>query len=472
MLSERLLTQVMRLATARYLSFGPLDQPTLPAPREGRKYLLYVHVPFCESLCPYCSFNRFPFDENRARAYFRAMRDEMRMVADLGYDFGSLYVGGGTPTILVDELCATIDLARKLFSIKEVSTETNPNHLVPRIIDPLVERVDRFSVGVQSFDDSILKRMGRFASYGSGEEIQKRLRSVEGRFHSLNVDMMFNFPTQTRAMLLQDIERLKQTGANQTTFYPLMASPSVAHALAQTIGRVDCAREAAYYADITRELAEAFEPASAWTFSRKADAMIDEYIVNYDEYVGIGSGAFSYVDGTLFVNTFSLKDYELAVLQRRSALTGKRTYSPRARMRYRLMMNLFGLRLDKRAFKEDFGRAPERGLPLEIACLRAVGAFNRNDAEAFTLSESGRYLLVSMMREFFVGVNEVRDQARAALPAEERDLLFGEGRTACAAGSSSQPVGTDGLESYPGETAVALSRSLGWGRIGYMGDSM
>jgi menaquinone C8-methyltransferase len=90
-------------------------------------------------------------------------------------------------------------------------------------------------------------------------------------------------------------------------------------------------------------------------------------------------------------------------------------------------MSLFGLRLDKRSFQEDFGHTPERGLPLEIAGLRAIGAFDRNDAEASTLSERGRYLLVTMMREFFVGVNDVRDQARAALPREERALLFGEG---------------------------------------------
>lgn len=460
MLSERMVTQVMRLASARYLSFGPLGLPALPPPGAGRNYLLYAHVPFCESLCPYCSFNRFPFEEPRARAYFRSLRDEMRMVADLGYDFGSLYVGGGTPTILVDELCQTIDLARELFHIQEVSTETNPNHLIPRVIDPLQGRVDRFSVGVQSFDDSILKRMGRHATYGSGAEILERLRAVEGCFPALNVDMMFNFPTQTRAMLIQDIERLKQTGANQTTFYPLMASPSVARVLSQTIGRVDVAREAAYYAEIASRLAGDFKPTSAWTFSRQANAMIDEYIVHGDEYVGLGSGAFSYINGALYVNTFSLQEYGQALAQGRFALTGKRQYSSRARMRYHLMMSLFGLSLDKGAFRKAFGQTPEHGLPLEFAGLRAMGAFARNDAEACTLSERGRYLLVSMMRSFFVGVNEVRDQARAALPKDERDLLFGEAGQTGVSVPLGQPL------ARPEGVAVGVSRGLAWDRIG------
>ncbi len=58
---------------------------------------------------PYCSFNRFPYREQRARDYFQALRQEMRMLADQGYDFESVYVGGGTPTVDIDELCETID---------------------------------------------------------------------------------------------------------------------------------------------------------------------------------------------------------------------------------------------------------------------------------------------------------------------------------------------------------------------------
>ena len=61
--------------------------------------------------CPYCSFNRFPFREDRAKPYFQNMRREMRMLKDLGYDFDSVYIGGGTPTIMIDELCETIDMA-------------------------------------------------------------------------------------------------------------------------------------------------------------------------------------------------------------------------------------------------------------------------------------------------------------------------------------------------------------------------
>ena len=255
-------------------------------------------MPFCSRLCPYCSFNRFPFSEERAKPYFESLRTEMRMVAERGYNCTSMYVGGGTPTVMIDELCKTIDLARELFDIREVSSETNPDHLVPEIVDPLMGRVDRFSVGVQSFNNDLLKQMGRYGKYGSGERIMERLKWVEGRFHSLNVDMIFNFPSQTREMLEHDVRMLKASGTNQCTFYPLMASPVVRQSLKDTVGRVSYGREATFYQILAQGLSESFEPASAWTFSRTGGGMIDEYIVDYEDYVGIGSGAFSFLDGS------------------------------------------------------------------------------------------------------------------------------------------------------------------------------
>ena len=436
----------MDRANARYLKLNALDGNGLPGPRPGREYLLYVHVPFCERLCPYCSFNRFPFDEGRATAYFRRLREEMRIIAEAGFPCTSMYVGGGTPTIMIDELVSTIDLGKELFEIREVSSETNPNHLIPEIVEPLAGRVDRFSVGVQSFDNGLLKQMDRYEKYGSAEEILERLQSVEGAFHSLNVDMIFNFPSQTEEMLLHDIEMLKASNTNQTTFYPLMASPAVRESLRSTVGKVDYRREATYYQLIIEKLSDTFSATSAWTFERTGGGMIDEYIVDYEDYVGIGSGAFSFLDGTLFVNTFSLAEYDILVGGGKCATVRQRASSKHDRMRYRFLMSLFGLSLDKVAFKRDLGVDVEHGLPLEIAFMRSADAFEADDATRLTLTLKGRYLLVAMMRQFFVGVNNLRDQAREALSPDERELLFGEGASECGERAAEFPLAQVGAE--------------------------
>ena len=439
MLSERMLSMVVRSCTNRFLNLAPTDDVRMPAPKPGQRYMLYAHVPFCQRLCPYCSFNRFPFCESRAVPYFKNLRAEMLMLKELGYDFDSMYVGGGTPTIMIDELCETIDLARETFpSLTEVSSETNPNHLIPEYLEKLQGRVQRLSVGVQSFDDGLLKQMDRYDKYGSGEEIFERIRVAAPYFTSLNVDMIFNFPAQTEEILRRDLEMVIEAGSGQTTFYPLMASKSVERSLAATVGSVDYNREAAFYRIIDETLAGGEKPlfthGSAWTFNRVVPAaetpedgpMIDEYVVDYEEYPAIGSGGITYLGESLYVNTFSVTDYNAAVESGRMSMMGKTTFSKRNRMRYRFMMQLFGGRLDKEQFRRDFGVSVEAGLPVEMAFMACAGAFATNNDREITLTAKGRYLTVVMMRQFFIGVNNLRDQARSALTGEERKLLFGE----------------------------------------------
>ncbi len=438
MLSERLLSFAVKTTSKNYLKINPTTDTHVPAPQPGKRYMLYMHVPFCTKLCPYCSFNRFPFSEKRAVPYFESMRTEMRMLADLGYDFDSVYIGGGTPTVMIDELCATIDQARELFSIKEVSSETNPNHLVPEILEKLQGRVQRLSVGVQSFDDGLLKQMDRYDKYGCADEIVERIQLATPYFTSMNADMIFNFPAQTEDMLIHDVERIVESGCTQTTFYPLMASPSVERQLAKTVGAVDYDREQRFYQIIDVLLSGGDKPlfthSSAWTYNRfdydkgedaNDGGMIDEYVVQYEEYPAIGSGGITYLGSSLYVNTFSLREYGEAIANGRMSIMGRTDFNIHDRMRYRFLMQLFGLRLDKLQFERDFGMTVENGLPAEMAFMKLAGAFATDTPEELTLTPKGRYLTVAMMRQFFIGVNNLRDQARAALPGAEKELLFG-----------------------------------------------
>ena len=426
LIAERLLTRRLRGLRKQQLRLDPHRPGDLPAPRREGGYLLYAHVPFCEVLCPYCSFNRFPHREDRAAAYFRSLREELRMVADLGYRFSSMYVGGGTPTVMVDELVRTIELARELFDIRDVSTETNPNHLTDAVLGPLEGHVQRLSVGVQSLDDDLLRQMRRYDKYGSAKEILQGIERARGRLPTFNVDMIFNLPALTDEVLVRDLRTLIELGADQVTYYPLMVSPAVERTLQRALGRVDYRREERQYRLIGRTLAPAYRPTSAWAFSRGDAALIDEYIVDHDEYVGIGSGSFSYLGGEIFANTFSLRHYAAAIEAGHPSVDARMRLHRRDQLRYRLMIDLFGLRLDKRAFARANGVRVESGLPLEYLFLKAAGAFARDDAEAIELTETGRYLLVVMMREFFIGVNGIRDLARATLPESERTLFADE----------------------------------------------
>ena len=178
--------------------------------------------------------------------------------------------------------------------------DANRGLLVLRL--PLAERsgVNRLSVGVQSFDDFLLRQMERFHKYGSGRQIRDRLAHYMWTFDTLNVDMIFNFPTQTMAMLEPDLDIIEEIQADQVTFYPLMPSPHKKSAMERRFARVDNSREIKYYNLILKDIYDqGYQASTVWCFS-KGTRMIDEYIVDYEEYLGVGPGSFSYLDGNIF----------------------------------------------------------------------------------------------------------------------------------------------------------------------------
>lgn len=437
MLTERILTFGTQFLNRNYISGHiPATADKLPEAEEGKKYLIYVHIPFCMQLCTFCSFNRFYFKECRAKEYFASLRREMEMTKEQGYDFEAMYIGGGTPTVQLDELVSFIDYAKELFpNIKDVSAETNPVDLNDELYDALgkgrgrsgANRVQRMSVGVQSFDNALLDEMRRSDTTGSAEETLAAVQSAQGKFDSFNVDMIFNFPNQSFEVLKSDLQMVQETGCNQTTFYPLLASQQRRKQMAKSVGKVHYSREFEMYKMVCEELYGAgFVGSSVWTFSADKDMMIDEYIVDYPEYVGIGSSAMSYLRGRNYTNTFSLRDYHAAIAQGKKPIASMTTGSskPIVEMRYYFASKLFGLRLDKNEFRERFGISIERGMPLEMNFMRLTGAFAANTKDELTLTPKGRYLVLVMMRTTLSAENDYRDQIRANLSCDERKELL------------------------------------------------
>jgi coproporphyrinogen III oxidase-like Fe-S oxidoreductase len=159
--------------------------------------------------------------------------------------------------------------------------------------------------------------------------------------------------------------------------------------------------------------------------------MIDEYIVDCGEYVGVGSGALSFLDGRIYHNTFSLKDYERRIHGgRMSVAKAGHPYSRIARYRYHFVTEFFGNSFDRERFRREWGIPIERALPAEMAFMRLAGGIASDDGRTITLTEKGRYLLLVIMRETLAASNDIRDREREALPTEEKMMLF-EGGHAC-----------------------------------------
>ncbi len=411
-LAERVITCVARRRNSRCLRFSESGSLDIPHSTNANPTMLYLHVPFCEELCPYCSFHKVEFKEGLARDYFAALRKEVLMYKKFGYNFQALYIGGGTPTILMDELRSVIDLVRGTYDIQEISIETNPNHLTPDNIKALqAMSIHRLSVGVQTFNDGLLKSLNRYHKYGSGQSISEKLRQTQGAFPTLNIDMIFNFPGQTTGMLEADLASILDLGVDQVTFYPLMPSSTTQHRMNREFGGTTGGQEKAFYFQIVKALAAQYQASTAWCFS-KCDSMIDEYTVNYEEFAGLGSGAIGYLSGSTYANTFDIPAYIEKINQGFLPISAKKTYTLHEKLSYDFMMKLFGLTLHVPPINAKHDVSMYRRLWLEIAFLRLVKAIQKQ-GDRLVLTPKGQYYWSILMREFFISVNNFRDHCSA-----------------------------------------------------------
>lgn len=393
--------------------------PTVPAQGAG---CLYLHVPFCESLCPFCSFHRVQHSRPQGREYFAYLRQEVLRYYEAGYRFSSAYFGGGTPTTEPEELVKTLEFVRQLFEMRDISVETNPSDLRPEILIPLRKAgLTRLSVGVQSFDDGLLRDMERLERYGCGAATEENVKHAARMFPTLNVDLIFNLPHQTAEGFKRDLEIVLRTGANQVSCYPLMISPAVKERMKASVGLPDRKRLRTFYRTIHETLYPEFRPSSAWCFSRQGNTS-DEYIVEADYYVGVGSGAFSYVEGTLYATTFSLKEYEKRISQGLTGITVQHRLTRNDQMRYALLVKMFGLDLKRSWVEKHFGKKFFWRMWGELRTLEWLGAATRNET-GWHLTERGMYWLMLMMSAFFESVGRYREAVRAHLPCGKGTVI-------------------------------------------------
>ncbi|MBT1445066.1 coproporphyrinogen III oxidase family protein [Shewanella sp. JM162201] len=409
--------RVMNFYVDRNLRLDTLSVDSMPAPVPGKKYMLYAHVPFCHTLCSYCTFHRFTFKEDKARAYFISLRKEMTMAKELGYDFESMYIGGGTTTVLEDELARTIEHARLLFpSIKEVSCESDPRHLASPEFRQLKGLVDRMSIGVQSFDDGILKMTDRFEKFGSGLQTFDRIQAAKELFPIINVDLIFGFRGQSEEIIQRDLDMARRLDPRQITTYPLMITHQTRKSVKGTLAapQADLTRQ---YRQILTSLRGQYNQLSSWAFGKANDEGFDEYVIDYDEYLGVGSGSFSFLGDTLYVNTFSLRKYQERIEAGKMSVEQQKRYDTKAIMQYRFLLGLFSGRLSRKYFRDTFGVNLDTALFKEMTAMKLIGALKNDptNPEELIITDNGNLMGLLMMKEFYSGMDNVRAQLRKPL---------------------------------------------------------
>jgi oxygen-independent coproporphyrinogen-3 oxidase len=189
---------------------------------------LYLHIPFCGAICHYCNFNRGLFDAGLKARYVEALEAEIRRAAD-GSAADTIYFGGGTPSLLAPEdVERLIAASRESFAVTpdaEVTLELNPETAAPDYLAAIrAAGVTRLSIGVQSFDDAELARLGRVHSADRAREAVRQARGAG--FDDLSLDLMMWLPGQSVERWLANVEALIETGPDHASLYILEIYPN------------------------------------------------------------------------------------------------------------------------------------------------------------------------------------------------------------------------------------------------------
>ena len=258
---------------------------------------LYIHIPWCLRKCPYCDFNSHQSDDIPERLYVASLIDDLNQELDAvqGRELQSIFFGGGTPSLfsgdaINDILCAVKQRIRFASDI-EITLEANPGTAEQnKFSDYCSAGVNRLSIGVQSFEQTQLQKLGRVHS--GNEAIAAVGIAQQAGFTDINIDLMHGLPGQREAQASADLQRAMALGASHISWYQLTIEPNTAFYSAPPILPSDD-----YLADIQQAgeilLAEGgyqqYETSAYAKVGKQARHNRNYWL--FGDYIGIGAGA-------------------------------------------------------------------------------------------------------------------------------------------------------------------------------------
>ena len=280
---------------------------------------LYIHIPFCRQKCLYCDFPSWAGKESQMQGYVDALTKEIANRAKVYFDrkVVSVFFGGGTPTTLsipmLEQLMAAVFENWDIAEDAEITTEANPGTLDREMAEALKKMgFNRLSMGVQAWQNRLLKSLGRIHTIESFQENFKVVR--EAGFENVNTDLMFALPEQTMADWQETVQNMVAMNPEHISAYSLIIEEGTPFYDRYEKGELTPAEE-----DLDREMYR-------WTVEYLAENGYEQYeISNFakngrqsrhnriywqaEEYLGMGLGSHSYMNGERFHNIYDLQDY-------------------------------------------------------------------------------------------------------------------------------------------------------------------
>ncbi|WP_186429566.1 radical SAM protein [Clostridium sp. BSD9I1] len=347
---------------------------------------IYVHIPFCTTICAFCPYNKIKYDKTLAAAYKDALIKEINIVGSLNKKknkITSVYFGGGSPALMLEELADILRTLRSNFDINcNIGLELHPRDINEEDLLKLKNiGFDMVSIGIQSFDEESLKTLGR--DYINGAEKVRMAASIG--FKTIDVDLIFGIEGQCEESLKRDFKTAFEAGATQVSTYPFIDF-SYANNKSKPLGKKEKKKLLQYLEKVSEELQ--CKRTAVWTFGKKD---VPKYSsITRDNFIGFGPSATTLLRDFFKINTFSVEEYIKRVNSKKmpTALTMK--FNERTRALYWLFWNSYTLSIDNESFKKLFKKDLEQIFKLELTLGRIMGLLTKTE-EGYELTEKGTY---------------------------------------------------------------------------------
>ena len=275
---------------------------------------LYIHIPFCVQKCQYCDFLSGPSDQETKNRYIEALLNEIQAVQGVeAYEIVSVFIGGGTPSVLEAEAIASIiEAIREKFyfaSEVEITIEANPGTVdLEKLQIYHKSGINRLSLGLQSTDPSELKMLGRIHTYE--EFLQSYQWARAAGFHNINIDVMFAIPGQTGEAWREHLYQVAELKPEHISAYSLIIEEGTPFA-ERELDLPDEDTEYQMYEDTAAVLEEyGYHQYEISNYAKKGYTC--RHNIGYwrrTEYLGLGLGAASLYEGRRFSNTRDMQEY-------------------------------------------------------------------------------------------------------------------------------------------------------------------
>lgn len=336
---------------------------------------LYVHIPFCKSICKFCPYCKSKYSKELCDRYIDVLLREIHLVGEQHKGkktVTSLYFGGGTPALAAARLKEIIDAIQEHFIITEgVGVELHPDDVVPSVLQILKDAgVTKISIGIQSFQKKFQDVLGR----QSVNILALKEALCEVSFETVSMDFIFALPTQTFDDLKNDIDTAFQNGANHVAIYPLIDFTFTSSAITPMPKKE---KKALLDAITVYCMDKGYTRSSIWTFSNEKHANYSS--MTRDNFLGFGCSATTLLKEQFKINTFSVEEYCKRIDEGKLPTSLTIRFSLRQRMVYYLFWTAYSTKVNAKDFEKFFGIPLRKMYGIELKIAKLLGFVNEEN---------------------------------------------------------------------------------------------